>query len=185
MRHERAIAGQFLFDDGLDIDRRGRAIADAGQCIERGEIGDAAGLHVAGAAAIHPAIADDRIERRMRPHVERSRRHDIDMALQDERAAGLAARAMNADDDRCGGMFGRERTAAGMGKDLAAIHGKDIDGKPSRPHLARHQILRGVLMPARRRAAHEIGGQRNLSLKAIIDRLLDAHAKILVHDPLP
>ena len=146
-----------------------------------------ASLHVAGAAAIHPAIADHGIEGRMRPHVERAGRDDIDMALQDQGTACLAARAMDANNDRRRGMLGRKRTAAGMSENLATIHGEDIDCQSSRPHLARHQVLRGVLIAARRGAAHQIGGQgeaghRSPASTELLDALLEL---LLVHDPCP
>ena len=46
MRHQRAVAGRFLFDHGLQIDRRRRLQADATQRLKRVEIGRMARLHV-------------------------------------------------------------------------------------------------------------------------------------------
>ena len=101
-------------------------------------------------------------------------RYDVDMALEDQRAAGFGARAMNADDDRRGRMLGRKRAATGMGANLAFIHGEDIDRQTASAQFTGHQILRGVLIAPRRGAADEIGSQRKLSLEAIIDGFLNA-----------
>jgi hypothetical protein len=84
------------------------------------------GFHVGAAAAVEPVTFDHRLERRMRPHIVRPFRDDIDMRLQDQRAALLLARAMNADDDRRLRMFVRERRAAGMTSDGLAIHGETL-----------------------------------------------------------
>ena len=89
-RRERADAGAFFLDHALKVNPRGRLEAGGLDRIERIERADGAGFHVAGAAAIHPAVLDDRREWRRLPHVERPRRDDVAMALQDQRFAGVS-----------------------------------------------------------------------------------------------
>ncbi len=87
---ERADAGALLLDDRLKMYPRGRLEARGPDRIERVERADGAGLHIAGAAAIHPAVLHDRRERRRLPHLERSGRDHVAMSLQDQRFAGIA-----------------------------------------------------------------------------------------------
>ena len=94
---ERADAGALLLDHGLEMNARGRLQAGGLDRIQRIERADGARLHVAGAAAVHLAVLDDRRERRRLPHVERPGRHHVAMALQDQRFAGIARRAIGAD----------------------------------------------------------------------------------------
>ena len=89
---ERAVAGEFLLDHRLDEDVGGRLEAGPLQRFQGEQAADPARLHVAGAAAVHPAVLDDRIEGRGRPHLVRAFRHDVDMAVDDQRASLRLAR---------------------------------------------------------------------------------------------
>ena len=80
-----------LLDHGLEVDARRRLEAGRLDRIERVQRADRARLHVAGAAAIHPALLDRGREWRRLPHVERAGRHHIAMTLQDQRSSCVQA----------------------------------------------------------------------------------------------
>ena len=151
MRHQRAVAGRLLLDHRLDVDGRGGLQADAAQRVEREDVRRSARLHVGAAAAIHPVAVDSRLEGRLAPHVLRSGRHDVDVRLQDQRAAVLLARPMDADDDRRVGVLRREPRAAGVALDRGAVHGEAVHRVAARAQRAEHVVLQRVLLPAVRR----------------------------------
>ena len=81
---ERADAGAFFFNHGLEVDPRRRLESSRLDRVERIQRADGAGLHVAGAAAIHLSVFYQRRKWRRLPHVERPGRDHIAMALQDQ-----------------------------------------------------------------------------------------------------
>ena len=103
---EGAVAGALLLDDA---DHRERAGERVGVGLEQRLDGQRdhreARLHVAGAAAVHPAVRDDGLERRRRPALRVARRDDVDVAVQEQRAT--LARAVSRRP-----AAGRRRTAA-------------------------------------------------------------------------
>jgi hypothetical protein len=173
MRHQRAVAGRLLLHHGLQIDGRCGLQADTAQRVERVEIGGMASLHVAAAAAKQPIALDHRIERRMRPHVRRTRRHDVDVRLQDERTADLSAWAMDADDDRRGRMGFAEPAGAGMALERLAVHLETLHRQAPRAEGLEHEILDRVLRSSRRGEANEFLGVGDLLGEAGVDRGLD------------
>ena len=89
-RGERAEPGALFLDHRLQVDAaRGREPGRL-QRVEGIERGDGAGLHIAGAAAVEPAVLDHGLVRRRVPHVERAGRHHVAVALQDQRAATVS-----------------------------------------------------------------------------------------------
>ena len=94
---KRTVAGAFFLDHRLDIDVGGRLITGVAQRVECVQISHQPCLHVAGAAAVHPAIVDPGFIRRAVPHVERPFGHDVDVAVQDQRLAVLRAAAVGRD----------------------------------------------------------------------------------------
>src|SRR5215472_13310115 len=97
-RRECADAGALLLGDGLKMDSRSRPEAGSPDRVERIERANGARLHVAGAASVHLAVADDRRKWRRLPHVQRTGRNDIAMALHDQRLSRVARRPVGADD---------------------------------------------------------------------------------------
>ena len=154
MGHQRAVAGRFLLDHGLDVDGRGGLEADAAERVEGEEVGGVPGLHVGPAAAVEPVALDRGLEGRVGPEVGGAGRHHVDMGLEDERAAALLARAVDADDDRGLGMLVRDRRAAGMAADRLAVHGEAVHGVAA---LAPGRGRRGPGWRAPRRAARGSG----------------------------
>ncbi len=155
VRHEGAVAGRFLLDHGLYVERGGRLQADAGERIKREHVGRRADLHVRPAAPVEPVALDDGIEGRMRPHVGGARRHHVGVRLQDQRAAGFLARVVDADHDRGRGMLGRPGRAAGMPLDRLAVHGEAIHGVASAGQCLEYEILHRVLGTAGRGEADQ------------------------------
>src|ERR1700677_4226514 len=83
---QRTVAGAFLFDDGLEMDRgRGREAGGANR-VEGEQRSRKSGFHIAGAATVHPLSVDARLEGRRRPTTPVPCRHDIDMAVEDQRS---------------------------------------------------------------------------------------------------
>ena len=112
-RRERADAGALLLDDGLKMDTRGRPEAGSPDRVEGIERANGARLHVAGAASIHLAVADNRRKGRRLPHVQRTGRNDVAMALHDQRPSRVTRRPIGADDGARLGkiMFDRPKAA--------------------------------------------------------------------------
>ena len=94
---KRTDAGTLLLDHGLKVNSRGRLEARSPDRIECIECADGAGLHVAGAAPVHPAVPYNGRKRRRLPHLERSGRHHVAMTLQDQRFPRTACGPVCAD----------------------------------------------------------------------------------------
>src|SRR5260370_35748744 len=71
---ERTDTGALLLDHGLKVDSSSRLQPRGPDRVERIERADGAGLHVADAAAVHPAVSYHRREWRRLPHLERASR---------------------------------------------------------------------------------------------------------------
>ena len=155
---ERAVAGAFLLDNGLDEDVRGRRVPDASQRVEGGDAAGKACLHVGRAAAVEPVAIAPGLERRRRPHIEWSRGHHIDMAVEDERTALRIVNAMAADDVEGVVVVHMHRRETRKILDVLDLDQKTIDCEAAPAHLGREKVLRRVL------AELPLGARKRLEL---------------------
>ena len=124
--------------------------------LEGRDVADDAGLHVAGAAAIHPAVADDRARRAASPTCRRRlpARHRHGPAAP---GCGRASPSADAPRRRCRGLH--RRSAAARSRDApASCSGTVGTRRGSSPSLRiepRHLVQRRLLVPQRRGAAHQ------------------------------
>ena len=91
-RRQRAGAAVLLADDAGDARASAQAHAGIAHGLEREERAAEAALHVDGAAAVDPAVLDGRVPWRRRPCRRVADGHDVDVAVQEQVAAGAAAR---------------------------------------------------------------------------------------------
>ena len=159
------------------IERRRRLQADALQRVEAGEIRAVAGLHVGAAAAIEPVALDHRIEGPVRPLIFGPGRHHVDMRLQDQRAARLTARMVDADHDRRVGMLLGEGRAARMGRDRGAVHLEAVHGEAALLQRPEDEVLAGMLLATQRGKADQLLREGDLLGEARLDGGKDLVAK--------
>ena len=100
------------------------------------------------AAAVHPVALDLARKWRVRPHVVQTLGDHVEMRLQDQRAARLATRAVDADDDgRVRMILGYFRTT-GMGGNRLVVHLEPVHGIAATLQLTEQEILKTVFVPA-------------------------------------
>ena len=78
------VARAFLLDHGLELHRGGGRVPGAAQRPHRAGHRGEAGLHVPSAAAVEPVAVAHRFIRRVRPQLLGGRRHDVDVAVEDQ-----------------------------------------------------------------------------------------------------
>jgi hypothetical protein len=83
---QRAVPRALLLYNGLQLHVRRGSVPGAHERPHRAGHGGEACLHVPGAAAIHPIAVAYNSERRVRPQLLGGRRHDVYVAVQDQRA---------------------------------------------------------------------------------------------------
>ena len=177
MGHQGPVARRFLLDDRLHRDGRGGLEPDAAKRAEAEEVRGRPRLHGRPAAPEEPIAADDRIEGRRAPHVRGARGHDVDMRLQDQRAARLLAGAMDADDDRRLGMLRRPGAGARMAGERLAVHREALHGEAAGAELAEEVILDRVLLAADRGEADQVLREGDLRGETLRDGSGDAVGK--------
>lgn len=84
---ERPMPRALLFDDRLQLHRCKRLQTERPEPRDGTDNDGEPGLHIARAAAIEPVAVPASEERRRAPHVDRLRADDVDVAVEDERAA--------------------------------------------------------------------------------------------------
>jgi hypothetical protein len=171
---EGAEPGALLFDHRLQMDAALRLEPGRFERVDRVERRDGPGLHVAGAAAVEPAVLDHGLERRPGPHVERTGRHDIAMALQDQRASGLLRRTIGS--DHCAGAreIGLDRSIAGQRLQVVLIDDPVVGLVAALAQQAREHVLARPFLAARARNGCEGDRSRDLRLEGGLDGGLDA-----------
>ena len=182
---ERADAGALLLDHGLKMDSRGRFQAGGRDRIERIERADGARLHVAGAPAIHPAVLNGRRERRRLPHVERARRNDVAMALQDQRSAGIGRRAVGADHGARLGEIMLDRAEAAQILQIADVDMPVVDLVAALAQEVADHVLARPFGAAGRGDRNEILCRRQLRIETGVDGIEDFLLRIGVHAAAP
>ena len=137
---QRAVAGALLLDHGLQLDRRARRDAQAAQPAHGADDGRQPGLHVPGAAAVEPVAVAARRERRAAPQRHRLGADDVDVAVEDQRAAvGRAVRLPRRDHVRLAGDVPAEGRRAGMPSSASRLSGTSTGSRP-RSAKARRMI---------------------------------------------
>src|SRR5687767_12209163 len=96
----------------LEVDRQPAAYAEDG--LDRLQVGEHLALVVAGAARVDPAVADRRLERRTVPGVQRLRRLDVVVAVDEHRPCRVG-RSYFSEDDRISARLHEPRLGAGVG----------------------------------------------------------------------
>ena len=170
---QRAVAGAFLLDDRLLVDVGRRLVAQRAERAQRKDVEDEAGLHVARAAAIHPAVLDRGLERIARPHLVRPFGHDVDMAVQDQRRPFRAGRPPGADHVPGVVVILGMRRVARQVLQVVDLDLPAIDAQPVLLEQAGHHVLRRRLVEARRGDLHQIGQHLGLVVEPAIDRVHD------------
>ena len=128
----------------------------------------------ADAAAIHPAVTDHGIERGIRPHVDRAGRHDIDVCVHDQRAAGRRRWPMGPNDVPRIVVGNRDRREAGMVLDVVLGDAPTVHRVAARGERVEDIILDRMLGAAHRRKADEILRKADLLVKSAIDLIENA-----------
>src|SRR5262249_5658201 len=148
---------------------------------KRVECADRARLHVAGAATVHPAVLDDRRERRRLPHVERACRHHVAVALQDQRLSRVGRRPVSSDHAARPGKIVRDRAVAAQIPEVLEIEMPVVDLIAALAQEITDHVLARPFRTARRGDGDEVGGSRKLRVKAGIDGVEDPLLGIGVH----
>jgi hypothetical protein len=146
--HHRAVDGGALLVAGEQQGQREPRVGPQGQEVLDGDHeGGQRGLHVAGAAAVEPAIAVGGREGMAVPLFQRTGGHDVGMAGEDQRARGLGARAA--------GAHGPQVGHAEVGG--AAFEGLEPEAQPRQP-LA-EDLLAARIVGSDRRARDQLFGE--------------------------
>ena len=161
----------------MQLDRAGQRHAALGERQQGEGICGDIGFGDGDAAAIHRAVDDRRAIGILRP--ARARRHDIAMGVERDGRAGAEATAHHqiGDRDHAAGLhLGRRHRMALDGEAEAFEQRRGALGK-------RRAIARRIV----RRAAHQLGEEGGLGLKAPRDGVVKAKARVAAHDgaPLP
>jgi hypothetical protein len=125
------------------------------------------GFHIASAATVHPLSVDARLEGWRRPAIPIPCRHNIDMAVEDQRTPIAMRRTIRSNNivsifiSRVDDRREPRQILDVVDFDLPVIHRQSAPG-----HGIRHQILNGVFLPAHRRATHHILREPGLGLEA-------------------
>ena len=145
-RGQRAVAGAFLLDHGVEPYRPGGADAEIGQGLEAGQRGDQAALHVARAAAIKPAVPDVGLERRPFPQRQMAGGHHVDMTAHHQRFAALARRAQLAQQVVAAVQFAHHRRIQGVRGEHPGVDGDLAHLEALLGEQLAHHGLRRLLM---------------------------------------
>ena len=163
---ERAVAGAFLLHHRLEMDRRAQREARLAHRVEGEQGARQPRLHVARAAPIHPFALDPGLERRPLPARRIAGRHNVDMAVEDQRPALAQARTPCAHDVE-GVLIGRvdHGREAGQILDVGDLDLPVIDGKAAPGHCVGHQILNRMFLPAHGGATHHLLREAHLPVE--------------------
>ena len=178
---KRADAGALLLDHRLEMNPRRRLEAGGLDRIEGVERADGAGLHVAGAAAIHLAVLDDRRERRRLPELERAGRDHVAMALQDQRFAALGGRAVGAHHRAGAGEVVLDRAEAAQILEVVDVDMPVVDLIAAFAQEIAHHVLARAFRAARRRDRDEVARGRKLSVEAAVDGVQNPLLRFGIH----
>ena len=155
---ERAVAAALLLHDALQLEGRARRHAERPQRPHGADDGGEARLHVGGAAAVQPVAVAGGAERRRPPEVRLLGRHDVDVAVEDERAPdGVHARrrAPRRDDVALALDVPGEGRVRRVGAQRGGVE-RDVDRLEPRGRVRlRHHGLPGLLLAEHRGLLHE------------------------------
>jgi hypothetical protein len=168
---ERASAGALLLDHGLKMNPRGRLEARGLDCVERIECADGTGLHVTGAAAVHPAVLHHRRKRRALPHLQRSGRDHVAMALQDQGFAGVVRRPVGADHGARFRKIMLDRTEAAQIPEIVDVDVPIVDLVTALPQEIADHVLAWSFGAAGGRNRHKIPRSGKLRVETGINRV--------------
>ncbi len=177
--HQRAVAGGFLFDHGLQVDPRRRGDPGAAQGIEGKEDLRLTGLHVGPAPAIEPVALDTGLKRWGAPHVLGAGGDDIDMRLQDQRTSAFLPGPVGAHDDGGVGMAVAVFAAAFVVFDGGAVHVELVDLVSAVGHLTGDEFDDLVLLPACGGETDQGLGEVELFIEPVVHRLDDRVLEVL------
>ena len=125
----------FALEDVLDVDRQ--AVARREQCRCCHDVGVDLALVVGGAAADQPMAVDHRLERAVRPQLERVDRLDVVVAVDEDGRRALGVQPVAVDDRMAAGLADLDVLDAGS----RSVVGEPLGGPPD---------VRGVLRAAPR-----------------------------------
>ena len=162
-----------ILDHGLEVNPPRRLEARRRDRIERIERADGPGLHVAGAAAIHPALPHHGRERRRLPHLKRTGRHDVAMPLQDQRFAGVMLRTVGADHGAGFRKIMLDRAETAQILQLLDIDMPVVDLVTAPAQQIADHVLARPLRAADRGYGDKLPGGRKLRVETGIDRVED------------
>ena len=166
-----AEAAGFLVGRPGNLDRAGKIRIDRHEGFGRDDRGGEPALHVAGAAAIDAAVADDAGERVDAPAV--AGLDHVDMRVEMHRRAGAAAVETG---DHVGA-----RVAVGVAGRAFAAHELDAEAALLQPRAEIFGARRiGFAGRVDGRKADQVDGQRDEVVDAVVDRF----QQVLVHRPI-
>jgi hypothetical protein len=152
------VAAALLLDHRRDDQVAATLDADLGHGRGGDQHGGQAALHVAGAATPHSAVGDGGRERVVAPGLGPVDRHDVDVAVQVERAA--AAAAGEPADDRAAAVVRQVRIAGrGVGEGRLGVRLDPLHGQPGGAQMLLDDGLGGLLVTEQRGTADELGSE--------------------------
>mgnify|MGYP007082239103 CR=1 FL=1 len=103
------------------------------------------------------------------------------MMLQDQRAADLLPRMVDADHDRGAGMVVGKRRAALMRGQRGLVHVEAVHAKAALGQIAMHEVLDGEFLAPLRGETDQLLRIGQLFVETVIDRLLDGALQFRIH----
>ena len=157
---ERAVAGALLLDHRLELHPPARGEAEALQAAHRADHRRQPRLHVAGAAPVHPLPLDARVVGVAAPQRDRLRADDVDVPVEDQRAAvGGAGRLPVGEHVGLLRDVPAERRAGGMALERGGVERHVERLEAERDEGAAHDLLAGRLLAEQRGRRDELRQQ--------------------------
>ena len=166
---QRAVAGAFLLDNRLLIQRDGGAKAQPRQRIDGKHVGGDPGLHIGHAAAIHPVARASGGKGRRGPHLVRAFGDHVDMPVQHQRPALFLFRSQRAHDVLGVGIIHNHWGEARMVGDIVHVDRPTVHGIAACLQFAEQKILCDALLSAQAGMARERFSKDKLILKSSLD----------------
>ena len=139
---------RLFLNDRLDVNGGRGLEADAAQRVEGKYIRGVTRLHIGAAPSVEPVAFYDRLERWVRPHSGWSRRYDIHVGLQNERAPLLFAWPVNANHNWRARVLLGKSACSFVSLQRRFIHLEPVERIAAGAQCPKDKILYGMLCAA-------------------------------------